>query len=68
MVAPASNDWLLGDITLTFSLVMGGFVWGAVFSKYLDRFGPRACVMIGAGALCSGFSLVGLVLEAEDNV
>jgi hypothetical protein len=37
VVAPAAADWTLGDVTLTFSLIMGGFAWGAVFSKHLDR-------------------------------
>lgn len=63
VVAPASSDWLLSDITLTFSLVMGGMVWGAVFSKYLDRFGPRFCSAIGSVSLFSGFGLAGLAVS-----
>ena len=46
-MVPASADWAIGDITVTFSLVMGGFVWGAVFGKYLDAWGARACCFIG---------------------
>ena len=34
VVAPSAADWTLGDINVTFSLVMGGFLWGAVFGGY----------------------------------
>ena len=47
VVVPASADWAVGDVTVTFSLVMGGFAWGAVFGKYLDAWGARACCTIG---------------------
>ena len=47
VVVPASADWAIGDVTITFSLVMGGFAWGAVFGKYLDAWGARACCFIG---------------------
>eukprot|EP00924_Labyrinthula_sp_SR-Ha-C_P013126 maker-scaffold_12-snap-gene-10.58-mRNA-1 protein AED:0.21 eAED:0.21 QI:0/0.66/0.25/1/1/1/4/101/653 len=57
VLAPAASDWLLSDVTTTFSLVMGGFAWGAVFSKYLDRLGPRTCSLLGAVSLGSGFTL-----------
>ena len=57
VVAPSSSDWALGEISLTFSLVMGGFAWGAVFGKYLDGWGPRASCLIGAASLGGGYSL-----------
>ena len=41
VVAPASTDWTLADINLTFSLVMGGFAFGALISRKLDVLGPR---------------------------
>ena len=57
VLAPASADWALGDISLVFSLVMGGFVWGAVLGKYLDLFGPRATCVIGSLCFGAGFGL-----------
>ena len=48
VVVPAAHDWTLGDVTVTFSLIMGGFAWGAVFSKHLDRMGARLCSVLGA--------------------
>ena len=48
MVVPCSGDWMIGDVTITFSLVMGGFVWSAVCAKYLDAWGARPCGVIGA--------------------
>lgn len=63
VVAPAASDWALSDITTTFSLVMGGFIWGAVFSKKLDEWGPRTCCMIGGTSLMSGFGLASLAVE-----
>ena len=58
VLAQSSTDWSLGDVTLTFSLVMGGFAWGALFSKHLDRLGPRFCSLAGAASLGGGFTLV----------
>lgn len=63
VVAPAASDWTLGDSTTTFSLVMGGFAWGFVFSRYLDRFGPRTCQLLGAASLGGGFSLAALAVH-----
>lgn len=63
VLAASSSDWLLSDVTVTFSLVMGGMAWGAIFSKYLDRFGPRACSMIGSVSLFSGFGLAALAVN-----
>jgi hypothetical protein len=60
VLTPAASDWTLAETAPVFSLVMGGFVWGAVFSKYLDAWGPRACCMIGAAGLGGGFGLVAL--------
>jgi MFS family permease len=57
VVTPASADWALGDISITFSLVMGGFAWGAVLGRQLDLLGPRVSCLVGACALTSGFSL-----------
>ena len=51
VVAPSAADWALSDIQVTFSLVMGGFMWGAVFGGFHERWGPRACCLIGAGAV-----------------
>ena len=39
VVVPAPLDWGLGDTSLTFSLVVGGFAWGALFGTYHDRWG-----------------------------
>ncbi|KAH9256315.1 hypothetical protein BASA81_005536 [Batrachochytrium salamandrivorans] len=63
VVAPAASDWTLGDSTTTFSLVMGGFAWGFVFSRYLDQFGPRTCQLLGAASLGGGFSLAALAVH-----
>jgi len=60
VVAPAANDFALSEISLTFSLVMGGFAWGAIIGKRLDTFGPRVSCLIGASSLTSGFLLAGL--------
>merc|ERR1719188_2262888 len=43
VVAPAGADWLLGDVTMVFTLVMSGFAWGGLFSRYHERLGVRAC-------------------------
>eukprot|EP01046_Picozoa_sp_COSAG06_P010073 COSAG06_NODE_542_length_14469_cov_39.223591_7_plen_620_part_00 len=67
VVAPSAADWSLGDINVTFSLVMGGFLWGAVFGSFHDRWGPRACCLIGAGAIGGGFGLASLAV-ATDNL
>ncbi|GBG33808.1 Monocarboxylate transporter 14 [Hondaea fermentalgiana] len=65
VVAPAANDWLLGDVTVTFSLVMGGFAWGAVFGNRLDTYGPRASCLLGATALASGYICAGFSASIE---
>ena len=64
VLAPAASDWLLSQTSTTFSLVMGGFVWGAVVGKYLDQFGPRASCMLGALSLGAGFGLASVGLAA----
>ena len=63
VLSPAAADWNLGDITITFSLVMGGFAWGALVGKYLDRFGPRASCLIGSTSLGVGYSLAALATQ-----
>ena len=60
VVVPSAADWVLGDITITFSLVMGGFAWGAIFGKYLDAWGTRVSCLVGAAGLGSGFGLAAL--------
>jgi len=65
VVSQASVDWTLQDINMTFSLVMGGFVWGAIFGKYLESFGPRVSCLIGATALGSGFGLAALATQIQ---
>ena len=47
VVVPASTDWALGDGTVTFSLVMGGFAWAGVFGNYLEGWGARASCLMG---------------------
>ena len=58
VVAPAGSDWLLAEATPVFSLVMGGFIWGAIFGKYLDAWGPRVSCLIGAAGLGGGYCIV----------
>jgi len=65
VVAPAANDWLLGDVTVTFSLVMGGFAWGALFGNRLDTYGPRVSCLIGASALATGYVCAGFSSSIE---
>ena len=60
VLTPAASDWTLAETAPVFSLVMGGFVWGAIFGKYLDAWGPRACCLIGATGLGGGFGLVAM--------
>jgi len=60
VVCPAADDWIISDISPTFSLVMGGFAIGAFLGKYLNRWGPRCSLLIGSGCLGSGFGLVAL--------
>jgi hypothetical protein len=50
---------------MTFSLIMGGFAWGFVFSKHLDAMGPRRCGLIGAASLGGGFSLAALAVHSH---
>lgn len=65
VVAPAAGDWVLGDVTTTFSLIMGGFGWGVIFSKYLDALGPRLCGLIGSFSLGGGFTLASIAAETH---
>ncbi len=60
VVVPSAADWSLSDVSLTFSLVMGGFVWGAVLSNKLDKWGPKVSCLAGAACLGSGFGLAAL--------
>lgn len=57
VVAPASHDWVASDVNVTFSLVMGGFAFGAVLSKHLDKWGVNKSCLLGAGCLGGGFVL-----------
>lgn len=63
VLVPAANDWSMGDISITFSLVMGGFVWGALLGKTLDAWGPRASCLVGGTCLASGFGLGALAIQ-----
>lgn len=67
VLVPSAADWALGDISTTFSLVMGGFVWGAVFGKYHERWGPRACGVLGGLQVGTGFGL-GSIAIASSNL
>lgn len=58
VVAASAADWSLGDTSLTFSLVMGGFAWGGLFGNFLKHLGPRACGVIGATTLGTGYLMV----------
>merc|ERR1719461_1449848 len=60
VVAPAAQDWIVSDISPVFSFVMSGFALGALIGKYLNKWGPRATVLIGASCLGSGFGLASL--------
>lgn len=53
VLAPSAADWALNEISITFSLVMGGFAWGAIFGTLLDKYGPRVSCLIGASGLVS---------------
>ena len=66
IVVPSSEDWLLGDVTPAFSLVMGGFVWGAVTGSLQQQIGARASCLIGAFGLTSGFALLGLAASTHN--
>ena len=57
VVAQAATDWTLGQTSVTFSLVMGGFLWGGILGNLLERMGPRACCLVGAASLGSGCTL-----------
>jgi hypothetical protein len=65
VVVPSAADWSLNDIGITFSLVMGGFMWGAAFGGFHDRWGPRACCLIGASAIGGGFGLASVAVRAH---
>ena len=47
----------MGDVAITFSLVMGGFAWGALLGKTLDAWGPRMSCLIGGASLGTGFAV-----------
>jgi MFS family permease len=66
IVVPSSDDWLLGDVTPAFSLVMGGFVWGALTGGLQQQIGARASCLIGAFGLTSGFALTALAASTHD--
>lgn len=66
VVTPACADWALGEVSITFSLVMGGFAWGAVLGRQLDLLGPRVSCLVGACALTSGFSLASAAVAAHN--
>ena len=65
-IVPASADWSVGDISYTFSFVMGGFAWGVVLGPFLERWGPRKCGLIGAAALGSGFGISALGVSTHE--
>ena len=65
VLASAASDWALTDIMLTFSLIMGGFAWGAIFGRYLDKFGPRISCLIGAASLGGGFGCLALATHYQ---
>jgi hypothetical protein len=66
VLVPAASDWTLGDISFTFSLVVGGFAWAAVFGKYHDRWGPRACGVLGGLQVGAGFGLGSLAIASHN--
>jgi len=66
IVVPSSGDWLLGDVTPAFSLVMGGFVWGALTGGYQQKIGARTSCLIGAFGLTSGFALTALAAQTHN--
>ena len=66
IVVPSSGDWLLGDVTPAFSLVMGGFVWGAITGGYQQKIGARTSCLIGAFGLTSGFALTALAAQTHN--
>lgn len=65
VLTPAAVDWGLSDIAITFSLVMGGFVWAGFLGKYVERWGPRVSCLIGSAALGSGFGLGALAIATH---
>ncbi len=66
IVAPSAGDWLLGDVTPAFSLVMGGFVWGALTGGLQQKIGARASCLVGAAGLTSGFALTALAASTHN--
>ena len=66
VLVPSAADWVLSDISFTFSLVMGGFVWGAVFGRFHDRWGPRACGVLGGLQVGAGFGLGSLAIASSN--
>jgi MFS family permease len=65
VVASSASDWALSEISVTFSLVMGGFAWGAIFGPLLDKYGPRVSCLIGAAGLSSGFLLASTAVQMQ---
>jgi hypothetical protein len=62
VVAPAVADWTLSQTSMTFSLIMGGFVWGAFVAKYFVPWGPRFTCSLGALSLGVGFAVAASAL------
>jgi len=60
VVVNAPQDWTLGQVSVTFSLIMGGFAWGIVCGRYFETLGPRLCCLLGTACLGSGFGLASL--------
>ena len=66
IVVPSGGDWLLGDVTPAFSLVMGGFAWGALTGGLQQQIGARTSCLIGAAGLTSGFALTALAAQTHN--
>lgn len=60
VVVHAPQDWTLGQVSVTFSLIMGGFAWGIVCGRFFESLGPRLCCLLGTACLGSGFGLAAL--------
>ena len=63
VLVPAAADWTLTQTSVTFSLVMGGFVWGAFAARYFESWGPRACTSLGALSLGLGFGMASTAIQ-----
>jgi MFS family permease len=66
VLAPAVSDWTLSQTSVTFSLVMGGFVWGGLVSHYFEPWGPRFTCTLGALSLGAGFALASTALTTHN--